>query len=467
MFNVNSFDSQGNSFEVSCYDFKGNHIDHLTQWDVNQELYVEHWDYEYTPVFNFCNIKSKNALVVKGSIEPDGRAKCIIPNILLTEPYSISVFVCLENDTFGRTVHISQIPVLKKLKPNDYEYKENIEYVSWVKLEEEARAFVKELSDAVDEYEKILGTAKDNADLAALSEKAAKESEERITQIVNDFNNNSINPDFAQNNPDMKNYIKNRTHWEEIHETIYEWDGVINNSTTPPYIYRNQYFYFVGYNIPNQDELIGSQIVTSSNPNTTVTEEDITKEDNGIISLADMVLILPTYVGDFPHGVYFNRYRSEYVSKFICSRTEVHTLDDKYIPDSIARKDDIKQLDIVNLYVCSEGEYTVGGSPIIDIPDEDTIYLVPENSDGTLYSSWVYVDDAWEFVETLTISLDETECNVLTDDNKQEIAEMAAKLVKVPEVDLTGYAKTTDVPTDAHINQLINTALGVIENGTY
>lgn len=32
---------------------------------------------------------------------------------------------------------------------------------------------------------------------------------------------------------------------------------------------------------------------------------------------------------------------------------------------------------------------------------------------------------------------------------------------------LEGYAKTTDIPTDAHINQLINTALGVIENGTY
>lgn len=33
--------------------------------------------------------------------------------------------------------------------------------------------------------------------------------------------------------------------------------------------------------------------------------------------------------------------------------------------------------------------------------------------------------------------------------------------------DLSGYAKTEDVPTDAHINDLINTALGVIENGTY
>lgn len=32
---------------------------------------------------------------------------------------------------------------------------------------------------------------------------------------------------------------------------------------------------------------------------------------------------------------------------------------------------------------------------------------------------------------------------------------------------LEGYAKTTDIPTDEHINSLINDALGVIENGTY
>lgn len=42
---------------------------------------------------------------------------------------------------------------------------------------------------------------------------------------------------------------------------------------------------------------------------------------------------------------------------------------------------------------------------------------------------------------------------VLTEADKQEIAELTAELV--------------DVPTDAHINSLINTALGVIENGTY
>lgn len=32
---------------------------------------------------------------------------------------------------------------------------------------------------------------------------------------------------------------------------------------------------------------------------------------------------------------------------------------------------------------------------------------------------------------------------------------------------LEGYAKTADIPTDEHINGLIETALGVIENGVY
>lgn len=31
----------------------------------------------------------------------------------------------------------------------------------------------------------------------------------------------------------------------------------------------------------------------------------------------------------------------------------------------------------------------------------------------------------------------------------------------------SGYAKTTDIPNDDHINSLINTALGVVENGSY
>ena len=73
---------------------------------------------------------------------------------------------------------------------------------------------------------------------------------------------------------------------------------------------------------------------------------------------------------------------------------------------------------------------------------------------------------------------------VLTDDDRTAIAEQAAELVEVPEggnvemkpLTFTGAVNATYdgseavevvIPTDAHINDLINTALGVIENGTY
>lgn len=58
-----------------------------------------------------------------------------------------------------------------------------------------------------------------------------------------------------------------------------------------------------------------------------------------------------------------------------------------------------------------------------------------------------------------------------------EVPEGYAKKEDIPSLDgyakttdipsLEGYAKSEDVPTDEHINALINTALGVIENGTY
>ena len=53
-------------FEISCFDSQGNSIDHLTQWDLNQTLYIENWNYDTVPTFHFCNKKSKDAFVVTG-----------------------------------------------------------------------------------------------------------------------------------------------------------------------------------------------------------------------------------------------------------------------------------------------------------------------------------------------------------------------------------------------------------------
>lgn len=130
--------------KIMCFDENGNTIDRLTQYDINQTLYIN-WDYSVSPVFQFSNEKNDRILVVKGEIikgDLNTVAKVNIPNILLTEAYPIKIYVYLEQESEtgyleGNTVFNSIIPVNKKDKPEDYEYFENTEYISWVKLEEE------------------------------------------------------------------------------------------------------------------------------------------------------------------------------------------------------------------------------------------------------------------------------------------------------------------------------------------
>lgn len=85
----------------------------------------------------------------------------------------------------------------------------------------------------------------------------------------------------------------------------------------------------------------------------------------------------------------------------------------------------VEPLDIVDVYVCSDGEYTAGGSPTIAEPDENTVYLVPQDNEGTRYASWVYADGAWKFVEMLTVTLDETDGE--TGENGLSAYEVAVK----------------------------------------
>lgn len=140
--------------EVRCYDLYGNTVNHLTQWDINQYIGID-WKSNSVPSFHFCNINSDYAIVVEGEIK-NGKAVSKIPNILLQSPNTIAVFVYLEDGNVakgndagisvsnisGKTVCTFQIPVRKKPQPQDYEFVENIEYASWVKLEQDLKEYV-------------------------------------------------------------------------------------------------------------------------------------------------------------------------------------------------------------------------------------------------------------------------------------------------------------------------------------
>lgn len=187
--------------EIDCYDLQGNSIDYVTQWDINQVLYIEDWKHDEMPIFHFCNKNSKMSLVVVGE-KDENRIKAKIPNILLQEPYPITAFLYKANDESGTTVYATRIPINKKPKPNDYEYEDNAEHISWAKLEAEAVAFLNRLENTTKEYETTLGTAKENADKAAQYASEAKSSEEAIERMLSGVNDKTEEWTFVLENGD-------------------------------------------------------------------------------------------------------------------------------------------------------------------------------------------------------------------------------------------------------------------------
>lgn len=115
---------------VVCYDANGNKLEKLTQWDFNQTLVVKGADVSSVPVFHFCNKNSKAALVVTSTVNGD-EITAKIPNTLLQYGFPIIAYMYYESaDGSAKTCHTIIIPVLPRLKPADYEYVENIDYVS-------------------------------------------------------------------------------------------------------------------------------------------------------------------------------------------------------------------------------------------------------------------------------------------------------------------------------------------------
>lgn len=120
---------------VICYDSNGNRLNNLTQWDLNQKLVVKGATTTTVPVFHFCNKLSRSALVVTASVS--GNDIIVkIPNILLQQSFPIIAYMYYESaDSSAKTMHTITIPVTPRVKPNDYEFVENIDYVSFAMLD--------------------------------------------------------------------------------------------------------------------------------------------------------------------------------------------------------------------------------------------------------------------------------------------------------------------------------------------
>lgn len=109
-------------FNVTCLDKYGNTVTNLTQWDLNQTLYIEDHGFTTAPFFHFCNKNSEKALVVASTMGTDGVLMVHVPNSLLIEPYNITAYVYLTEDDSSKTVEVIQLPVRQRPIPDSYEY---------------------------------------------------------------------------------------------------------------------------------------------------------------------------------------------------------------------------------------------------------------------------------------------------------------------------------------------------------
>ncbi len=153
---------------ITCYDSTNKPIKELTQWDTNRKIIITGVDVKSAPVIHFYNIKSDKALVVPSTFG-DNSITVSIPNILLQSHLPLIISIYSENDDEGKTVGTACIPIVPKKKPEDYEYVENIEYVSWVELERRAEALLQDLEEFRDN---IIGDI--NSILATLVEGSAE-----------------------------------------------------------------------------------------------------------------------------------------------------------------------------------------------------------------------------------------------------------------------------------------------------
>ena len=168
--------------------------------------------------------------------------------------------------------------------------------------------------------------------------------------------------DWNQNDTTAKDYIKNRPGgYEEGFEITWDGDTTDRISATAegtPYAW-----YKVSDKILTLDQIIGSTITLIQNGvsrQEVVTGDDIGEKEFGY--MIQLYIIIATETGDFnveglnihipKPGVYFANVSAGGMSISVSSLSNIiaHPFDDKYIPDSIARKDEVYTKDEAHTY---------------------------------------------------------------------------------------------------------------------
>lgn len=106
---------------------------HLYQWDSNQQITISGLNVVSASV-QFTNKKRNDAIVVNGT-RSNNSIIADIPNILLEDDLDIIAYVHVVANNQGNTIKVVKIPKVARQRPADYKFTENVEIMTFERLE--------------------------------------------------------------------------------------------------------------------------------------------------------------------------------------------------------------------------------------------------------------------------------------------------------------------------------------------
>ena len=148
--------------ELEFYDSENNLLNEITQWDINRKLKIKGLTLIQAPMIHFYNQYCSRALVVQSAVS-ENEILVNIPNILLQKdvPITVAIFV-EETENEAKTVYMNNINVKTKMKPEDYTFEENIEYINWKELDDLAKNKYQEMQNLIDDINSKLANGEFN-----------------------------------------------------------------------------------------------------------------------------------------------------------------------------------------------------------------------------------------------------------------------------------------------------------------
>lgn len=177
--------------KIVCYDYYGNIVQNLTQWDTNRTLKILNWEYDVAPVVHFTNRSQSESYEYTATLEGN-TVSFHVPNSMLQKTDTILLFIIVprrlssEEDEFEtETIFKVVFPIQRRSKPEGYVPAEDPDVTDIAAFEGEVRQL---LQDGLDDIkESVDGSPKGVVTPSNISEFTNGSSHEKGLYLFENF----------------------------------------------------------------------------------------------------------------------------------------------------------------------------------------------------------------------------------------------------------------------------------------